>query len=128
MELNHEPTASTEQNPDLRNLVLLCYVLHLLAFVSGGLTGIVAVIIAYLKKADVKCSWLHSHLGWQLRTFWLGALFTLACILSMFGLLMSGSLLFVLTWSMLLVCTIWVLYRHIKGLLRLLDRMPMHGV
>ena len=40
-----------------------------------GITYIIAVIINYVKKDDVKGTWLESHFTWQIRTFWYSLLF-----------------------------------------------------
>ena len=39
------------------------------AFFTGW-PSIIAVIINYVKRADVRGTWLDSHFSWQIRTFW----------------------------------------------------------
>jgi uncharacterized membrane protein len=39
-----------------------------------GLPSIVAVILNYVKRADVRGTYLDSHFSWQLRTFWFALL------------------------------------------------------
>src|SRR5512147_3227216 len=42
--------------------------------VVGGfvfsLPSIIAVILNYVKRSSVRGTWLDSHFGWQIRTFW----------------------------------------------------------
>jgi uncharacterized membrane protein len=78
---------------------------------------IAAVIINYVKRDDVRGTFLESHFRWQIRTFW-------------FGLLWLGVGL--LTWLILIgylitaAGFIWIMYRIIKGWLDLVDRKPMY--
>ena len=39
-----------------------------------GIPSIIAVIMNYVKRDDVRGTWLDSHFSWQLRTFWFAAL------------------------------------------------------
>jgi uncharacterized membrane protein len=53
----------------LKTLTMVVYALQALGFLNG-ITWIVAVIINYVKKDEVRGSWLESHFRWQIRTFW----------------------------------------------------------
>src|SRR5213592_4879911 len=44
-------------------------VLVLTAFLTGW-PSIIAVILNYAKRSEVRGTWLDSHFGWQIRTFW----------------------------------------------------------
>src|SRR5438093_3071866 len=44
-------------------------VLVLTAFLTGW-PSIIAVILNYAKRSEVRMTWLDSHFGWQIRTFW----------------------------------------------------------
>ena len=57
----------------LKTLTMVVYALQALGFLNG-ITWIVAVIINYVKKDEVRGSWLESHFRWQIRTFWWGLL------------------------------------------------------
>src|ERR1700741_5485098 len=39
------------------------------AFLTGW-PAIIAVIINYVKRGETRGTWLDSHFGWQIRTFW----------------------------------------------------------
>ena len=89
------------------------------AVVTAFLTGwpsIVAVILNYAKRDDVRGTALESHFRWQIRTFW----FTLIWVV-------VACLLFVtivgipLAWLVVLVTGVWVLYRIGRGWLALND-------
>ena len=64
------------------------YALHTLGLVVGafgtasvigmflfGWPSIIAVIINYVKRSDVRGTYLDSHFSWQIRTFWWAMLF-----------------------------------------------------
>jgi len=111
------------------------YGLHALSALSGILTSasivgafvfgwpsIIAVIINYVTRNNVRGTWLDSHWRWQLRTFWFAALWLLFAGLlaaTFFGIPMA-----IMT---IVVTGLWVLYRVIRGWLVLLDKrgMPM---
>src|SRR6266852_4340796 len=52
-------------------------VLILTAFLTGW-PSIVAVVLNYAKRAEVRGTWLDSHFGWRIRTFWFALLWLLA--------------------------------------------------
>jgi uncharacterized membrane protein len=98
---------------------LLSSALIVTAFLSGW-PSIIAVILNYVKRADVRGTWLDSHFGWQIRTFWFALLW-----------LVVGGILFatvvgipvaIVVW---LVTGIWVLYRIIRGWLALSSRRAL---
>jgi uncharacterized membrane protein len=93
------------------------YGLHLLSFVFG-ISFVAAVIVNYVKREDVRNTWLESHFRWQMRTFW----FALGWIVlgALTSVILIGNVI-------LLVCWIWILYRAVKGLLRLNDGRPMYA-
>lgn len=91
----------------------LAYVL-LLAAPLFLVTALIGVIIAYVYRDDAP-AWLQSHLQLQIRTFWLGFLFTFISMLL---------LIFFIGQLLLLITLIWYLVRLIKGLKYLNRRQP----
>ena len=56
---------------------LLMGILGPVTVVGSFLTGwpsIIAVILNYVKRSEVRGTWLESHFRWQIRTFWYGLL------------------------------------------------------
>ena len=51
----------------------IVYILYMVGLVMG-ITGIVGVVLAYVNK-DNAPEWLKSHYQFQIRTFWIGALY-----------------------------------------------------
>jgi uncharacterized membrane protein len=43
----------------------------LAGFLTGGLTAVVGVILAYVKRAESEYTWRESHYHFAIRTFWL---------------------------------------------------------
>ncbi|CAN5465854.1 membrane protein [soil metagenome] len=97
---------ATERN---RNLTTAVYAMQACSFVLG-ITALVGVIINYVKLDDVRGTWLESHFSWQIRTFWWALLWTIVGFLTL--IVFVGF--FVLTAN-----AIWVIYRIVKGWLRL---------
>jgi uncharacterized membrane protein len=90
-----------------------------------GLPSIAAVIMNYVKRGDVRGTFLESHFRWQIRTFWYALLWiVVASLLSLpLMLVLVG---FVTLWLAAVIIGVWVLYRVIKGWMRLSARAPMY--
>ena len=99
----------------LINATLLVYALQAASFFLG-VTFLAAVIVNYVKREDVQGTWLESHFRWQIRTFWYGVLW---CVI--------GAITFPIVIGMFVLAAdfIWILYRIIKGWLRLNDKKLM---
>lgn len=97
-----------------RILAIVNYVLFLIG-PANGLTMLVAVILAYVRK-DQSSGWLKSHFIFQVRTFWWGFAFFLAGVATIwiFGL---GAIFWLLG-------TVQVIIRSVVGLVRLADSRP----
>ncbi|WP_247869935.1 hypothetical protein [Methylophaga sp. SB9B] len=64
------PQQQTNDNQhQAKTLTIIIYALQAASFIVG-LTFLVAVIINYIKRDDVRGTWLESHFRWQIRTFW----------------------------------------------------------
>jgi uncharacterized membrane protein len=85
------------------------------AFVFGW-PSIIAIVINYIKRGEVRGTWLESHWRWQWRTFWFAALWCLAA-----GLLVLTLIGIPLAWLLILAVGLWVLYRVIRGWLALAE-------
>lgn len=60
------------------------YALQACAFFAGGIPLLVALIVGYLKRPDVRGTWLESHFTWQIRTFWASLLWLAVSIVAVF--------------------------------------------
>lgn len=117
-------TATTGSAPDddqrlksARTITLVVYALQAAAFLVG-ITSIVAIITNYVKRSDVQGTWLASHFRWQIRTFWFSVLWSIIGVATIF---------MAVGYIILLVDVIWVIYRIVKGWLRLVDNKPMYA-
>lgn len=86
----------------------------------AGWPSIIAVIVNYVKRDDVRGSYLDSHFGWQLRTFWYALLWVVVC-----GLLFMTLVGIVIAVPLAIAVGIWVLYRIVRGWLALAERTPV---
>lgn len=119
------------------NLTHLMYGLHTLSVCIGvatsvtvvgafvfGLPSILAVILNYVKRSEVKGTYLESHFRWQLRTFWFAVLWGLVALLITLVLAVTIVGLLV-AWLPILVVGVWVIYRIVRGWLTLNERRPV---
>lgn len=106
-----EDTVARRDEPG-RNLAVLVYILQALSFFVGGITGLAGVIINYVKLDGVRNTWIEPHFRWQIRTFWIGLLWTVV------GIVTTP---LIIGWFVLLGISIWIIYRIVKGALALND-------
>lgn len=101
---------------DLRMLTHILYALYALHLFTGGVSILVGVIVAYIKRDDAVGTPYEQHLHWLIRTFWMG----------LAGYIIGGVLMFVLIGIPVLAAVfIWMLYRIVKGWLYLYDDKPL---
>ena len=98
---------------------LLSSALIVTAFLTGW-PSIIAVILNYAKRPEVRATWLDSHFGWQIRTFWYALLWLLAGAVAFATLI--GIVAAVAIW---IITGLWVLYRIARGWMTLTERKPM---
>jgi uncharacterized membrane protein len=87
----------------------------------GSLPSIVAVVLNYLKRHEARGTWLDSHFRWQIRTFWFALLWAVVAGILFVTLIGIPAAILVL-----IGLTLWVIYRVVRGWLRLRDRRPMY--
>jgi uncharacterized membrane protein len=121
--------------PSLVTTTHVIYGLHTLSVLIGitsaativgafvfGLPSILAVVINYVKRRDVRGTFLESHFRWQIRTFWFALLW-----------IVIGFLLFItligipIAFAVFFFAGIWVIYRVARGWLALNDLRPMYA-
>ena len=101
-----------------KSLTQIIYGLYASSFFLG-ITAIVAIIMNYVKREDMLGTVFESHFRWQIRTFWFALLW---------GILGAVSTLIVVGWFILAANGIWIIYRIVKGWIRLNEDKPMYAV
>ena len=114
------------------------YLLHTVAVVVGvltsatiigsfisGIPSIIAVIMNYVKRSEVRGTFLDSHFRWQIRTFWFALLW--AVLIGAISFVLAFVLIGFVTWFIgALALGVWVIYRVARGWFALRDRRPMY--
>jgi uncharacterized membrane protein len=109
----------------------LVYALHALSLVIGafgaasilgsflfGWPSIIAVIINYVKRSDVRGTWLESHFSWQIRTFWYALLWSV--VVGLLSFLLAIVLIGIALWVIgMFLLGVWAIYRVARGWLAL---------
>lgn len=112
---------------DLVRITHIIYALHALSVAIGitsaatiigaflfGVPSIIAVILNYVKRSEVRGTYLDSHFGWQIRTFWFALLWAVVgwiLVITIIGIPVAIALFFGLG--------LWVIYRIVRGWLAL---------
>jgi uncharacterized membrane protein len=120
-------------NDGLVRLTHIIYALHAFSAVMGvissaavvtafltGWPSIIAVILNYAKRGDVRGTYLESHFRWQIRTFWFTVLWVV--IASLLVITIIG---IPLAWIIVVLTGLWVLYRIARGWLALNEARPI---
>lgn len=126
---------SIDQDPN-RTLTLVLYILYIIAIFTGGLLAVLALIINYAKRSDVRGSIFESHFTWQIRTFWWYLFWNIIAFIPFIFLFFTGQnadifagvALGATTFCLVVITLawIWIVYRAIKGIIRLNDNEPMY--
>ena len=120
-------------DPSLVTLTHVIYALHAASLAIGivgaasivgaflfGVPSILAVILNYVRRSDVRGSYLESHFRWQIRTFWFAFLW------AAFGGVLAVTILLIpvafVIWGVLAA---WVIYRVARGWLNLREARAM---
>jgi uncharacterized membrane protein len=130
------PVAQSAGTAALEKWTAVIYALHAFSIVTGivgtatvigafltGWPSIIAVILNYVKRGDVRGTWLDSHFAWQIRTFWFGLLWVALCVALVVLTLGIG---LIVVWLPLGIVTLWFIYRVVRGWVRLGARQPMY--
>lgn len=124
---------SRSADPSLVSFTHIIYALHAASLLVGivgaasivgaflfGIPSILAVVLNYVRRGDVRGTWLESHFRWQIRTFWFAMFWTLlGGVLAVTFVLIPISL---AIWGLM---AIWVIYRVVRGWMTLRDGLPM---
>lgn len=89
------------------------------AFIWGPIP-IVAVILNYIKRSEVRGTYLESHFSWQIRTFWYAVLWAALATFLFFTII---GIPFAL--GLYAILGIWVIYRVARGWLALKNGDPV---
>ena len=112
------------------------YALHTFSLVTGilgaativgafltGWPSIIAVILNYVKRSEVRGTWVESHFRWQIRTFWFGLLWVMLCLVFVVATFGLGIL---IAWLPMGLVGLWFIYRIVRGWVALHERRPMY--
>ena len=119
----------------------LMYGLHALSILMGilsttmivtafifGLPSLIAVIMNYVRRSEVRGTWLESHFRWQISTFWiaLAAFIGVSLVFWPLALIIIGIPFLLLGYFLI---GVWAIYRVVRGWLALRDgrTMPVRG-
>jgi uncharacterized membrane protein len=130
------PVPQIVESPPSDGMVTLTHVLYAMhgfsalmgvlgsAFiVTAFLTGwpsIIAVIVNYVKRGATRGTFLDSHFGWQIRTFWYALLWVI--VGGLIFVTVIGIPIAIVVW---VVTGLWVLYRILRGWTSLAHKRPI---
>jgi uncharacterized membrane protein len=92
-----------------------------------GVLGLIAIIIAYVKRDEAAGTWLASHYRWLIRTFWFSMLWAVLgwLVLVTLGLILIG---IPIAFGIWIAASVWVIYRIVRGYMLFNDSKPIPGM
>lgn len=103
---------------DLRQYTMIIYILYMAAILVG-VTSIVGVIMAYIKRADFAGTEYEPHITYLIRTFWISlAGYAVGMVLSIVGI---GLII-------IIAVGIWFIYRSVAGFVKFNDNKPIDAM
>ena len=128
---------TVETSPTLVKTTHVVYGLHAIGLALGafgtasvlgsflfGWPSIIAVIINYVKRDEVRGTWLESHFTWQIRTFWFALLW--AAVVALVSIPLAFVVIGFGTWVLgMFVLGVWAIYRIGRGWLALNKHQAM---
>jgi len=106
---------------DNRVWAIIVWGCNAVSYFTLGAASIIGLIIAYVKRSDLRGTIYESHMTSAIRTFWISfAGFCLGGLLAFVGI---GFLILLATWA-------WHVFRTVRGLIRAIDDKPIadpHG-
>lgn len=113
--VDRDGTGALAATDNLRTMAVIVHGLNLAA-AFNGVSALIAVIIAYVKRGEAAGTPWEGHFTYAIYTFWVGFL----------GMIVSVMLAFILIGLLgFLAIGIWWLVRSIFGLLKAIDRQPI---
>ena len=86
--------------------------------------SVLAVVLNYIFRGDARGTYLETHFSWQIRTFWLAALYLVLVFMVGLPLAFVGVGFFLIPMGCL-VLGIWVAWRIAYGWIRLFGHAPL---
>ncbi|MEK6540700.1 MAG: hypothetical protein AABZ45_01120 [Pseudomonadota bacterium] len=109
----NQPNASPTGGFDLNHptIISLCYISSLL---TGGVTGLVGVVLAFVWRGEAHPEWEASHYQYLINTFWIGLVGSIVSVVLMIVLI--GFLLLLATMALVIVRSVLSLINAQKRL------------
>ena len=139
IDMTPAPSSASGRVPDesLVSYTHAIYALHTLSVLIGltspativgsfvfGLPSILAVILNYARRSEVRGTYLEAHFRWQIRTFWFALLWMCVAAVVSLPLVFALGLGIFTFFLAAAVVGAWVIYRVVRGWLALRDARP----
>jgi uncharacterized membrane protein len=97
-----------------RTVVLVAYILHLFGAIAG-IPSLIGLVVNYVRRNRYGGPY-DTHHRWMIRSFWWSVLWLVIGYCTLF---------FLIGWAVLGIAWLWYVYRHVRGLVTLLNGEPM---
>ena len=105
---------STVQTSKHSGMIVVAYILIALGYFTVLSTSIIGLILAYIKRGDLKGTYLESHCSLLITVFWWSTIWYII------GWILMVTIVGIpLAWVVFAVSYVWTAYKLIKGFLRI---------
>jgi uncharacterized membrane protein len=106
----------TSLNDSRRNMLYVLWGLYLAALVTGGVTLVIGIALAYIKRDDAGTGVERSHYTSAIRVFWWSVVWGVV------GMVLVWVLIGWFVWA---IAGVWFIYRCVLGLVRANESRPV---
>jgi len=112
--MSQQPSAMSGTTP--QTWATIVWALYIASYFTAWITGIIGLVIAYVKRGDLVGTPFESHMTSAIRTFWI------SLIVGVIGVVLCFILIGFLVLGLL---ALWNLFRVIRGLIYAFDGKPI---
>lgn len=130
IEMNADGSVRSSNIEGEKSVLHIMYLMHALAPFTVWTLAALAVFIGYLKRDNVRGTFLESHYQWLAGTFWWGLAWfvgtvTVAAIVSLLTLGLGALVMWLPVLMVYAVLWVWYAYRVVRGWITLTENRPL---
>ena len=112
--MTDQAAATSGHDPAEGKTANIVYILYLVGLIVG-ITSLVGIIMAYVNRGSAP-EWVQTHYRYQIRTFWIGLLYSVIGVAAM---------IILIGWVIIAFTMIWWIVRCVKGFQALGSGQPV---
>lgn len=112
---NQTPRGTSDHGFDVNRPTIIS-LLYLGGYLTGGLSGLVGIVLAHIWRSEDHDAWMTSHYTYLIRTFWIGLIATVV------GVILSIVLIGI---PIIIAACVWIGVRSVMSLIKAQKQEPI---